>query len=192
MSTDDAVKRTAGLLGWYERIVRFLAGTSMAIIVILVLAQVVSRYMFNSSIIWAEELCRYILIWQSFLLVGMAYQRGELVAVDMVPLMLSPKARFALRAITSIPILFFLYLMVTNGWSYAMRFDSQVIPALDFIWGSITGGALGVSIKWVYISVSVGCVLLAGHIIGSLIAEARGLFGHGEPPVEPQIHIPQA
>lgn len=163
------------IAAFYRAMIRFLAGSSMAALVALVFAQVVVRYVFDSSLIWAEELARYVLIWQAFLLIGTAYQQGELVAVEALPKLLGPRQRFALRLILAGPILWFLYVMVTNGYTYAWRFESQIIPAFDFIWTALTGGPIGVPISWVYISVSVGSSLLALHIIVSLIAEASAL-----------------
>lgn len=168
----SGIARIAAL---YRAAIRFLAGSSMAVIVGIVFAQVVSRYMFNTSLIWAEELARYILIWQAFLLIGMAYQQGELVAVEALPKLLGPRLRFFLRLILAGPILWFLYVMASNGYVYAWRFERQIIPALDFIWNALAGGPAGVPITWVYISVTVGSSLLALHIVVSLIIEAVGL-----------------
>jgi TRAP-type C4-dicarboxylate transport system permease small subunit len=150
----------------------------MLTIVIVMAVQVVMRYVFSSSLIWAEELCRYILIWQTFLLVGLAYQKGELVAVEIVPLMLKPGWRLVLKSLAAIPILIFLWLMTYNGFVYAGRLQVQKIPALDFIWESITGNQIGISVWWVYISVTVGSALLALHVIGSIIADAVALKTH--------------
>jgi TRAP-type C4-dicarboxylate transport system permease small subunit len=154
-----------------------LAGTSMAVIVIIMVVQVVARYVFNASLIWAEELCRYILVWMTFLFIGTAFQRGELITIDVFTLRLAPRPRFALKAAVSVPVLIFLALMVTNSYSYVGNFGNQMIPAVDFIWMSITGGRTAdVSIQWVYHSVTVGSGLLFAHILFSLVAEGRELF----------------
>ena len=58
----------------YLRIIRFLAGSCMALIVAVMIAQVFFRYVLGGSLIWAEELCRYLLIWQTFLVLGLAYK----------------------------------------------------------------------------------------------------------------------
>lgn len=84
-STDHSPAGPSGPLGWYFAAIRFLAGATMLSIVVIMTAQVIARYVFNASLIWAEELCRYILIWLTFLFIGMAYGRGELVAVEIVP-----------------------------------------------------------------------------------------------------------
>ncbi|MEC8794791.1 MAG: TRAP transporter small permease subunit, partial [Pseudomonadota bacterium] len=51
----------------YLMTVRVLAGICMALIVVIMIAQVFARYVLGDSLIWAEELCRYLLIWQTFL-----------------------------------------------------------------------------------------------------------------------------
>lgn len=159
----------------YISTLRFLAGATMLTIVAIMTAQVVARYLFGSSLIWAEELCRYILIWQTFLFIGLAYSKGELVAVDIVPLMLSPRWRLALKALVSIPILVFLWLMMVNGFDYSTRFGHQIVPAVDFIFMSLIGRGVGLSIFWVYVSVAIGSALLALHIIASLVLDWRQL-----------------
>jgi TRAP-type C4-dicarboxylate transport system permease small subunit len=162
-------------VAWYFAGIRFLAGATMLSIVAIMTAQVIARYVFNASLIWAEELCRYILIWQTFLFIGMAYGRGELVAVEMLPDLLTPRLRFILKVVTAIPILVFLWLMMINGYDYSTRFGHQIVPAVDFIFMSLIGRGVGLSIFWVYVSVAVGAALLAAHIVGSLIVDFRSL-----------------
>lgn len=176
---------------WYEALMRFLAGMSMIMIVIIITAQVLARYIFGTSLIWAEELCRYILIWQTFLLIGMAYSRGELVAVDIVPNLLTPRLRLALKAVMAVPILVFLWLIMVSGYDYSTRFGRQIIPAIDFISVSLIGRPVGVSIFWVYVSVAIGSALLGLHIIGSVIADFRALV-KGNHEATPHPTIPQA
>lgn len=152
----------------YLMILRFLAGVSMAVIVVVMIAQVWSRYAMGGSLIWAEELCRYLLIWQTFLVLGLAYSKGEFVSIDFLPAMLSDRGRWLLKAATSIPVVAFLALIAVYGADYASRFGNQTIPALDFIWGSLVGRPLGLSISYVYISVSVGSALMILHVIADL------------------------
>lgn len=188
MTTEHEAKLPA-ILRWYLHAIRFFAGTSLLLIVIIVLAQVVARYAFNTSLIWAEELCRYLLIWQTFLLAGYAFQRGEMVAVDIVPNMLSAKWRFILKLVLAFPILWFLWVLTTSGFNYSQRFSNQIIPAFDFIWNSLTGKRAAVPISFVYISVAVGCALLALHIIANLISDFLDLRSHKEQPA--QHHMPE-
>ncbi|MEJ8572648.1 TRAP transporter small permease [Microbaculum marinum] len=177
----------SGFVGWYTRIMMSIGASAMAAILIIMMVQVVARYVFNASLIWAEEICRYILVWITFLFIGLAFQRGELVTVDILTIKLSAKAQFILKSIVSIPVLAFLVLMVINSYDFFGRFHMQTIPAVDFIWESITGHAAGVSILWVYHSVTIGCTLLVVHILVSLVAEARALVRMRDEPPSTQI-----
>ncbi|MDK3018624.1 TRAP transporter small permease [Pseudodonghicola flavimaris] len=157
----------------YVRLIQFLAGVSMALIVGIMIAQVFYRYVLGSSLIWAEELCRYLLIWQTFLVLGLVYSRNGFVALEFLPAMLPPRGKWILRAIMAVPIVTFLVAMAWYGYDFASRFDRQTIPALDFIWTALTGDALGVSIKWVYFSVTVGLALMSLHVLADLAVTFR-------------------
>ena len=169
--------------GIYTRTIEGVAGVSMAVILVIMIVQVAARYLFSGSIIWAEEACRYLLLWQTFLLLGVAYQRGEFVMLDLLPYMLSSRARLALKCATAIPVLIFLAVIVVEGFDYASRFERQKIPALDFIWSSLTGANAGVSVKWVYICVPIGAALLALHVVADLVVSTiRHRRGIDDPP----------
>lgn len=174
--THAPVADEPAVLAWYRRAMQFVAGTSMLAIVVIMVVQVFARYVLNASLIWAEELCRYILIWQSFLLIGIAYQQGEMIVLDVLPAKVSPVLRLLLRAAVALPVCYFLYLMVRHGIVNAGRFKAQTIPAIDFIWMSLVGTPAHVPIFWVYVSVPVGCGILLIHIIGGIAADALGLL----------------
>lgn len=167
--TQSGLTRT---FGFYERAIRWLAGGSMAVIVTIMIVQVIARYIFNSSLIWAEELCRYILIWQTFLFVGYAYYRGELVVLDLFSSRVSPRTYMAIRVLTAIPVAVFLYMIISAGLGHALRFSAQMIPAIDFIWMSLTGNELKVPVFWVYVAVPLGCAILLVHFLGRLAYDA--------------------
>lgn len=160
----------------YLRGIRLLAGLCMASIVGIMIAQVFARYVIGDSLIWAEELCRYLLIWQTFLVLGVAYSHGEFISLDFLPSALPPRGQWILRAVMAVPILIFLGLIAWYGYDFSSRFDRQTIPALDFIWTSLTGEALGLSIRYVYVSVTVGFVLMGLHVIAELVLSFRPKF----------------
>lgn len=174
----------------YLAALRLLAGVSMAIIVVVMIAQVWARYVMGGSLIWAEELCRYLLTWQTFLVLGLAYSKGEFVALDFLPTALSRRGKWMLKAVTAIPVVIFLAVIAYYGQVYASRFSGQTIPALDFIWGALFGRPLGLSITWVYMSVAVGSALMILHVIADLFtsfgphmkgAHQDGLDDSGDP-----------
>jgi TRAP-type C4-dicarboxylate transport system permease small subunit len=178
---------------WYTRIFEALGGGAMLIIVVVMAVQVLMRYVFNASLIWAEELCRYLMVMITFVMVGLAFQRGELVAVDLVTKALPLRVRFVLKLIASAPLLIFLYLVMTSGYTFASRMSMQSIPAFDFIWSSIAGRdkTADVSIFWVYGSVSFGAALLMIHLIAELVLEAKAIFGGKVAPPAAAAHHPE-
>ena len=180
MSLPPALDR---LVRVYLMILRTLAGASMAIIVVVMIAQVWARYVLGGSIIWAEELCRYLLIWQTFLVLGMAYSKGEFVSLDFLPSALSPRGRWLLKAVSAVPIVIFLAVIANYGADYASRFSRQTIPAVDFIWGALFGHPAGISIKYVYNAVAVGSALMILHVIADVVTsfgpQMRGAHQNG-------------
>lgn len=164
------------LIRLYERTMRFLAGSSMLMITVIMLVQVVARYVFNASLIWAEELCRYILIWQTFLFISMAFRQGELVVVDILTYLIPAKLLYGLRLLVAVPIAVFLGMMVKYGFDFAGRFSGQTIPAVDFIWMSITGRPAGLTVIWIYMSVAIGTALLLVHFLIALFLDGKALF----------------
>jgi len=185
MQTTDATAPDGPLvLIWYRNAMRFVAGTSMLAIVVIMIVQVFARYVLNASLIWAEELCRYILIWQSFLLIGIAYHQGELIVLDVLSGKVSPAVRLLIRLLVALPVCFFLYLMVSHGRVNAGRFKAQTIPAIDFIWTSLVGQPAHLPIFWIYVSVPVGCAILLIHILAGLVFDAFSLLT-SKPPRHP-------
>ncbi|WP_420566793.1 TRAP transporter small permease [Thalassovita sp.] len=165
----------------YLAVIRIGAGLSMALITVIMVVQVFARYVLGDSLIWAEELCRYLLIWQTFLVLGVAYSRGDFVSLDFVPDMLNARGEWVLRAVMAVPILLFLWVMAMHGADYASRFDRQTIPAVDFIWESLFDRPLGMSIKYVYYAVTVGLLLMAVHVVADVVIRFRPQFlGQGE------------
>ena len=61
------------LIGLYVPVIKALTVAMIATLLGLMIVEVVMRYVFLSSLIWAEEACRYLLIWSSFLAAVLAY-----------------------------------------------------------------------------------------------------------------------
>jgi len=138
--------------------------------------QVFCRYVLGSSLIWAEEICRYLLVWMTFLFAGAAFQRGEMVGFEFLVRRLPPHAKAWLLAPAYLVCVAFLGVIAWYGWIFAEQNSSQAIPAADFIAQSLFGRDSGISIFWIYVSVPLGCVLLAVHMLARsavLIAQPR-------------------
>lgn len=159
----------------YVRLFSALAAFIMVLVTAITSAEIFSRYILNHSLIWAEESCRSLLIWMCFLFAGVAFQRGEMIAVNTLTLMLGPR----LRALVIIPgylvATIFLVAMVYYGWIYAEQNLTQTAPGLQALWQALTGVDTVFPIFWIYLALPVGLAILLIHMLASMfcmIAEA--------------------
>jgi TRAP-type C4-dicarboxylate transport system permease small subunit len=74
MKVSDLYKQIANVL---KKIVEALVIISFALMVILVFAQVVTRYLTNNSLTWSEELSRFIMVWMVYLASILTYSLGQ-------------------------------------------------------------------------------------------------------------------
>jgi hypothetical protein len=74
------------------RLNRWVVIALMAVMAVLVFANVVSRYLFNFSIIWVEELTRYMMVWVGFIGSGLVLRFGAHIAVDVFQDLLPARA----------------------------------------------------------------------------------------------------
>jgi len=139
-----------------------------ASLVIVMGAEVFYRYVLNDSLIWAEEVARDIFIWMTFLFAGAAFQRGEMISIELLVGRFSRWGRLALVAPAYLCILALLAVIVWYGYVFADLNSSQTIPAVDFIWSGITGrenAEVGLSMFWNYLSVPIGSGILFIHVL---------------------------
>ncbi len=65
-----------------EKVLDWLTSGILAALLLIVLMQVVSRYIFNNSLSWTEEASRYLMIWGVLLGVSLAYRNGYLISIE--------------------------------------------------------------------------------------------------------------
>lgn len=119
----------------------------------LVFANVVSRYLFNHSIIWVEELTQYQMIWITYLGAGLALREGRLVAVDVLEAVMPPALRRGVRLVIGVAILAFLVTLVVLGFQIAAFTWTQETPVLQV--------PAGVP----YLGVPIGALVCALHLV---------------------------
>ncbi len=110
-------------------------------------AQIVSRYVIQSSLSWSEELMRYLYVWLSMVGTALALRRHQFTVIESIVNKIGKKSIKAGKAmwimVELFQILFFVYLTL-YGWclvSKNLNFDSP---------------ALGVSMGLVYLALPLG------------------------------------
>jgi TRAP-type C4-dicarboxylate transport system permease small subunit len=114
----------------------------------------------------------------TFLLLGPAFERGEMVSVQFV--MHALPRRLAYVLMVPIYLLMIAFLLVISYFAarYATFNGSFSMPAIDFILTSLSGrqisGAL--SMYWIYMLIPLGCVILAVHIAAAMVRTVRTIM----------------
>lgn len=141
--------------GSFERVLvtlnRWIVIAMMAVMVLLVFMNVVSRYIFNHSIIWAEEVSQYLMVWVAFLGAGLALRQGRHVAVEMLQDRLPPTARRMTRHLVALLLIVFMGILTVLGFRFAHFAWDQETPVLNI--------PLGIP----YLAVPIGALLLVIH-----------------------------
>jgi TRAP-type C4-dicarboxylate transport system permease small subunit len=166
----------------YARAVAILASTLVLVVVAVMGAQVFYRYVLNDSLIWAEEVSGYLLVLMTFLFIGAAFERGEMVTIRFFVDMLPPKVRLTLMIPSFVAMITFLLVLSY----YAMRFASlgagYNVPAATFIASAIRGRDTDfqLSMYWLYLAIPAGCLILCGHFLAALWRLGRAARGRAD------------
>src|SRR5688572_12808861 len=119
---------------------------------VLVFANVVARYLLNFSIIWVEELTRYMMVWVGFLGSGLVLRLGAHVAVDALQDVLPAPAARALRAAIVLALAVTFAAMLWLGIRYAAFAWDQRTAVLDWSTGAV------------YLAIPIGAALMLLHL----------------------------
>ncbi len=170
MSEGDVGKSSHG--GTFERVVvtanRWIIIAMMVVMAALVFMNVVCRYVFNFSIIWAEELSQYLMVWVAFLAAGLALREGRHVAIEMLQDRLPSKARRMTRHLVALVVIVFMGVLVVLGFQFVLFAWDQESPVMNI--------PLGIP----YLAVPVGALLLLIHIFFIYRAYIDGRFEASE------------
>lgn len=125
----------------------------LAAMACIVFANVALRYLTNDSLVWAEEVARYLMVWLTFLGAGQVLRFGGHIAIENLHDVLPGSWGRALRGLLVLVLLVFFCAMAWHGAMYAsaMRFQ--------------TTAATGISFAWVYMAIPIGFGLLAIHLL---------------------------
>ena len=142
--------------GSVERIMvtvnRWIVIVMMAVMTILVFVNVICRYILNFSIIWAEEVSQYLMVWVAFLAAGLALRQGRHVAIEMLQDRLPSRARKMTRHFVALLIILFMGTLIVLGFQFAHFAWDQETPVLNI--------SLGIP----YMAVPIGALLLVIHL----------------------------
>lgn len=137
----------------------FVFGT-LFVMLLIVFANFVSRYVFHSSLPWGEEAARYLMIWATFVAASLGVKKGAHITLDILIVYMSEKNQKRLRAISYILSMIYCVLILFIGVPFIFNLieKGQVSPALQipvhFIYASIVIGTILMLIRYILLFVS--------------------------------------
>jgi len=130
---------------------------------IVVVLQVICRYLLGASLTWSEEFARFALVWITFLGAGIALRRRAHMGVQAIVEIFSPGVRKIVQVFTIFTILSFLVVAAFKGIELALFNMKQYSPAM------------GLPMGFVYLAIPSGCFVMIIQVAEQLIDLFRPL-----------------
>ena len=141
-----------------------------AIVVVLVTADVLARYVFSDSIVFANELARLMFVWAIFLGFPLALSRGRHVGIEILDAVLARRwARTAIR----IGAAFSAILLAVIFW--------KSLDVMLFNWDQRLN-TLPLSAGLFYLPVTISMAVSVVYLVAICFAGTRALVEDDEPP----------
>jgi TRAP-type C4-dicarboxylate transport system permease small subunit len=148
---------------WLNRISEAVCSGFLLAMTLIVVLQVVCRYILGAALTWSEEFSRYGLVWITFLGAGIALKRGAHMGLQAIMGIFSPRVQHAVHMFTMVIIMGFLVIATLKGIELSLFNMKQHSPAM--------GLPMGV----VYLAIPSGCLVMLVHAVDQLLDLFRGL-----------------
>ena len=134
---------------------------AMAFMLFFTFIQVVARYLFESSLVFSEELSRYLFVWTVFLGLPVVAKRGGHMAVTALSGRLKGAAARAMSIAAYLVGIVFMATMIIQGFEMVQRTSQQFSPAME------------IPMSWVYLAIPIGSFFMMLQMVSDLIALLR-------------------
>jgi C4-dicarboxylate transporter DctQ subunit len=116
---------------WFHRLEEGLIAFLLAVMTLVTFTQVIARYVFNYSFVWALELVTYLFGFLIF--IGMSYgvRVGSHIGVDALVKALKPKAARIVGGTAALLCLVYALIIFYGSWQYVAKMYEIVIMAED-------------------------------------------------------------
>ena len=156
---------------WFSH---YISGVLMAwsifILMLMVLVEVVTRYIMSQPLSLADEYGGYMLV--AMTMIGLAYtwkEKGH-IHVDLIVNRLPSSLQMKFRLVTLVLALVLSLLLVAASWELVSQ---------SFLFGARSGSWLRTPLAWPQMALVLGAVLLVAQIFADIVRLCRGLTADG-------------
>lgn len=151
-------------LGILEKVLNFLSGGILVILVVIVFSNVLGRYVFHSSLAWAEEISRFMLIWMVFLGSIAAYVNNEHLGLDILTNAMPKRLAQIVAVVADLLVVYALYLLVSGGYTMTKESWDWLSPATAIPYG------------WVYLIVPFAGSIMIIQALAKAVQHVKLIF----------------
>ncbi|MDX1376042.1 MAG: TRAP transporter small permease [Burkholderiales bacterium] len=116
---------------WLDRLEEGLMAFLLTVMTLITFTQVVARYVFNYSFVWALELNTFLFAWLIFLGASYGVRVGSHIGVEMLVKALSPAKARALGMLAAVLCMAYAAIVFVGGWTYVAKMYEIGIMAQD-------------------------------------------------------------
>ena len=158
------------MLRWLDaKLEPMLLSILMGLMTILIFVQVVMRYVFENSLVWSEELVRWLFIWTIWIGVAHGFRTQQHVCISIMTDRLPARAaKFLDRGLRLALIAFFLWV----GWLGIEQARSPIVMRQSSVVMSWPVSGEKVGLVWLYATLPVGAALSVWRLTQGLFSGA--------------------
>jgi TRAP-type C4-dicarboxylate transport system permease small subunit len=166
MTRKNTMRFVGVLLHLFIRLASALLGTGLLIMVVVMCALVITRYIFGFSLIWSEETTRYLMVWMTMLGGAILVLYEDHLSFTMLASKLEGRAAILRRMLVLVITIGASLGVAWTAWSFALGMQGVRTPAS------------GISMTIPTLAVPVGFTLCAIFALISLVNLLLRLMGH--------------
>ena len=141
-----------------ERIITILSNILFASMFIVVLIQIIARFIMRNPFIWTEELARILYVWLIFFGSSTLIKKYEHISIDMLPLRLSDRGKHTYKLIIDCLALVFYAIVLVGGIKMMKNTHIGRLPCNPWI-----------RVSYLYLSLVVGSILSGIFLIENIV-----------------------
>lgn len=147
-----------------RRVLEALVVVSFLMMVVLIFAQVITRYLTDNSLTWSEELSRFVMVWMVYLASVLTYDAQQHIMVDALVVYLKGLPKIIVLLINKLAVMVFVVFVIIGAVQFLPTTAIQKSPANNIVMAHV----------YIVIPFSVFCIGILN--IRDIIVLVRSLF----------------
>lgn len=147
-----------------KRMLEALVILSFAMMVILVFAQVITRYLTDNSLTWSEEISRFVMVWMVYLASVLTYNAQQHIVVDALTSQLQGLTKMIVLLVNKLAVMVFVVFVIIGATQFLPTTAIQKSPANSIVMANV----------YIVIPISLFCIGILN--IRDIVVIVRSLF----------------